>query len=335
VTAALLALAAASADARVRIGQFVGKVDGTAIGVSLGAAGSLAYVCDGKRVGTWFKGGALRDRELTLNADAGRLQLSLGGKNLKARVGGETATLKPAKRDAGLYRSDNKVGSKAKLAGWVVLNSGKQVGTLLNGARLTPAPALSTTTLVAGSLVASPVTDPSDPQPVWIDIADDGLLFNGAAETMLLGGGTRLVRWTWGGDDAFVAVDAGVLASLGFVVSQPGLLLARAGLAVTRNGITTRTTDGLGMLRVLDANLDGTLNSVDPAFAAVRILKDGNNDGDFADGGDSLQTASEAAVTELSLQSAMDRSSRAVSQVSTATSAAHQVVMAVIRTLKV
>ena len=67
---ALLALPSAAA-ARPRLGQFVGHSGKVALGVALGAEGSLAYACDGKRVGTWFKGPALKGNHVVLEADAG------------------------------------------------------------------------------------------------------------------------------------------------------------------------------------------------------------------------------------------------------------------------
>jgi hypothetical protein len=341
----LLALAASlggsdvAAAATPRLGQFVGKSDRTGIGVALGAKVSLAYACDGKHTGTWFKGGALEGRKLTLTAaDSSRLKLRLDGKNLKARLPDRTklarrTTLKAATGDAGLYRSENKDGSKTKLAGWVVQNSGKQVGTLATNNQLASAPKLSTTSLLAGSLVASPVVDASDPQPLVIDLGRDGINVTGTATTTALGGSARSVRWTVpGDDDAFVGVDAGILRARGFTVSGTGVLLVRGGLSVTRNGTSTTATDGLHLLRLIDGNRDGIINSADPAAAAVRTLTDANADGDFSDGADSIDELGEG--SSLSLQVLMDRLSKSQTMLSNAQIAFAQTTTAVIRSLK-
>ncbi len=144
-----------------KVGQFVGHSGKEAIGVALGAEGSLAYVCDGKRVGTWFKGRALNGNRLVLrSADSTRLKLTVDGKNLEARLGAEATSLRPATGKAGLYRSDNEQGSKTKLAGWVVQRSGKQVGTLQTGSQLASARSCRRPR-VGGSLIAGTVIDPS------------------------------------------------------------------------------------------------------------------------------------------------------------------------------
>jgi hypothetical protein len=193
--AACLVVPTASAGAKTRLGQYVGKAGKTAIGVALGAKGSMAYECDGKRTGTWFRGGALTARKLALRAsDGDRLKLTVDGKNLVARIGVQKTTLRPATGKAGLYRSENEVGKKAKLGGWVVLRSGKQIGTLLSGTQLSTAPTLSTTTLLAGSLVTAPITDPSDVQPLVIDLGRDGINVGGTATTTALGGSARSVN---------------------------------------------------------------------------------------------------------------------------------------------
>jgi hypothetical protein len=326
--AALLGGSNVATAATPRLGQFVGKADRTAIGVALGAKGTLAYACDGKRIGTWFKGGALDGRKLTLTApDSTRLKLTVDGKGLKARLPGQAkaarqTTLKAATGDAGLYRSDNKEASKTKLAGWVVQNSGRQVGTLATNNQLTSAPRLSTTSLLAGSLVVAPIVDSSDPQPLVIDLGHDGINVGGTATTTALGGSPRSVRWTVAGDDdAFVGVDAEILRARGFAVSRSGLLLARGGLSVTRNGTTTTATDGLSLLRLLDANRDGVLNSTD--FADRDSLDDAR---------DSISELGEQ--DSLTLQAAMERKSQLETMISNALIKAAQTSTAVIRALK-
>lgn len=318
-----------------KVGQFVGHSGKEAIGVALGAEGSLAYVCDGKRVGTWFKGRALNGNRLVLrSADSTRLKLTVDGKNLEARLGAEATSLRPATGKAGLYRSDNEQGSKTKLAGWVVQRSGKQVGTLQTGSQLASAPKLSTTTLLAGSLIAGTVIDPSDVQPLVIDLGGDGINVSGTATTTALGGAARAARWTVAGDDdAFVAVDAAVLSSRGFVLSRSGVQIVRGGLTVTRSGVTTTTTDGFDLLRLLDSNRDGAITAVDPAYSALRIAHDGNGDGDFSDGGDSFLDATQDAVDALNTQAAMDRLLHHFTLLSTAHQVAHQLLLNAIRSI--
>ncbi|MFI5121633.1 MAG: hypothetical protein ACHQJ5_01940 [Vicinamibacteria bacterium] len=332
-TLSVLAASGPALASGARLGQFVGQAGKSAIGASLGAGGSLAYVCDGKRVGTWFKGGALEGRKLVLRAaDSSRLKLTVDGKDLEARLGAETTSLRPATGKAGLYRSENEQGSKTKLAGWVVQRSGKQLGTLQTGTQLSAAPKLSTTTLLAGPLVAAPVTEPSDVQPLVIDLGGDGIDVSGTATTTALGAGAQAVRWTVAGDDdAFIGVDAAALASRGFVLSSSGLLVVRGGLSVTRNGVTTTATDGFHLLRLLDSDRDGSISPADPAYIALRLFHDSNGDGDFADSGDSIFTLAEEATSALNTQAVMDRLLRHFTLLSAATRFSHQLVMNAIR----
>ena len=337
VAAAVLALVAApgaASAADAKLGQFVGRSGKTAIGVTLGANGSLAYACDGKRIGTWFSGGALSGDRLVLRAsDSSRLKLTVAGKRLEARLANDLTSLSAAKGSAGLYRSENEVGSKGKLAGWVVQNSNKQVGVVATNTQLATAPTLSTTSLLAGSLVAAPVADPSDVQPMVIDLGRDGINVGGTATTTALGGTARSVRWTVANDDdAFIGVDADLLRAQGFSLSRSGLLLVRGGLSVTRGGTTTVATDGLHLLRLLDSNRDGVINSADPAAAAVRTFTDANADGDFADSLDSISELGES--DSLSLQVLMDRISQFQTMISNAQIKAAQTSTAIIRSLK-
>jgi hypothetical protein len=95
----------------------------------------LAYLCDGKELGTWFKGEAGPDGTFNLASDDGaRLEGRIDDGDLTGAVsmpGGtgsyelrSTAVTAPA----GLYRARGEVGGGPAVGGWIVLDDGSERG---------------------------------------------------------------------------------------------------------------------------------------------------------------------------------------------------------------
>lgn len=343
---ALLALPAPAPAAKPPSGVFVGKAGRVAFAAAVDSRGVVAYTCDGRSLGSWFKGRVGRRNRLSLRA--GGRQLVLTGRRARAsaardtivaRFAGRRAVLRRARGRQGLYRSDNLARGRKRLGGWIVLPRGRQVGVLQTGTQLATAPTLSTTSLTAGSLIAGSVIAPSDPQSVVMDFDGDGIDTSGTVTTRLLGGGARTVNWTrTGDDDVFIAFDTARLREKGFAVSETGHVLARGGLTVTRGGVSTTTTDGLHLLRLLNGNGDNLLSPADPAFEAARLFRDANGNGNFGDsnaaGSDMVAEMAAMNMEFLALQNATQNESRKFTILSNASKARHSVAMNAIRNLK-
>jgi len=321
-------------------GVFVGKAGKVAFAAALDSRSVLAYACDGRRLGSWFKGRAGRRSRLSLRAGSQRLTLTrrraratAARDTVVARFGGRSVVLRRARSRQGLYRSENVVRGSKRLGGWIVLPGGRQVGVVAAGTRLAPAPHLSTTSLTAGSLIAGAVIAPSEVGPLVVDLGGDGLNITGTTTTSLLGGGQRSVRWTaQQDDDAFVAFESAVLKSKGYTLSEAGRVLARGGIRVTRAGVTTTAVDGLHLLRLLNGNGDAILSPADPAWDAGRLFIDRDGDGASDSARDTLSELSE--LQSLRLQALIQARTEAIIALSRALKAASEVAVGVISNLK-
>ena len=95
----------------------------------------LAYVCDGKSIGTWLTGKPGDDGTLTLAAaDGARLTGRIAGGRLSGTVAlpGHSAphpfTASTVSAPAGLYRAKGEVRGQSAVGGWIVLADGSQRG---------------------------------------------------------------------------------------------------------------------------------------------------------------------------------------------------------------
>jgi hypothetical protein len=95
----------------------------------------LAYVCDGKSLGTWFTGAPDEDGTLTLTAaDGARLTGRIAGGQLSGTVTlpGDAAPhpfkASSVSAPAGLYRAKGEVRGQPAVGGWIVLADGSQRG---------------------------------------------------------------------------------------------------------------------------------------------------------------------------------------------------------------
>lgn len=95
----------------------------------------LAYVCDGKSVGTWLTGAPNEDGTLSLTAaDGARVSGRIAGGELAGTVtlpGDPTPHAFKARsvsEPAGLYRNKGEVQGQPAVGGWIVLADGSQRG---------------------------------------------------------------------------------------------------------------------------------------------------------------------------------------------------------------
>lgn len=187
VPAAARESATGPATAKTGATTYVGTVkDVGSLAIVVDADGAFAYLCDSADVTNWFRGtnksGAL-DLQAPSGASiaAGVTAKALDG--LLVDVDG-TATsfkLKPAKGDAGLYRTEQVIDGVGYAAGWVVLPNGKVDGQVsaanLAGAAVLPTPGIvanapTTVTTVAAPAILGSVAPkvvaaafPADPPP--------------------------------------------------------------------------------------------------------------------------------------------------------------------------
>jgi serine/threonine-protein kinase len=146
MTTALLGLAFAltaacgyGEDKKAEAASFASAVEGSdaLVGVVVDQDDDkvLAYVCDGKSLGTWFTGAPNEDGTLALTAaDGARLTGRIAGGQLSGTVTlpGDNAphpfTASTVSAPAGLYRTKGEVRGQAAVGGWIVLADGRQRG---------------------------------------------------------------------------------------------------------------------------------------------------------------------------------------------------------------
>lgn len=175
-------------SAQATTGSFVGKVQGSEAFIAFVAKDSkvLAYLCDGSKLADWFR--LVHDSS---GAVEGR---SSGGVQLQAKIGAQeikgTVTLAdgkalefsaaPISGEAGLYRTESRIGGTDYLGGWIVDQQGQQRGALVGGGNL--------------SAVALPIST----APVSGDAAKDSKLCPGIASPKartLAFNSANLVAW--------------------------------------------------------------------------------------------------------------------------------------------
>ena len=288
----LVVVAAGGAAAPVAAAvDFVGSSGRVALGVVGDRQGVVAYVCDGRHLGHWFRGGHGLSATTRLRAGAYRLTLKMRSRTGTATLRGgglrKSVRLAVARGRAGLYRADSVRAGRRRIGGWVVLRSGRQVGAVGTRSGVIAAPKLSTSSLGAGDLVAGRVIASTAPEMATLDLAGDGVGPNQKVVSALAGGIPRVLDWPAAGDDdEFLAVSVPALRALGFKLADAAggsigdVAIVRSGLKVTSpSGVTTTTSDAFQLLRILDQDGDGRLTVRDPARSALLAYADRNGDG--------------------------------------------------------
>jgi hypothetical protein len=170
VTTALLLAACGGDDDQKFPTAFVGEIPRSQfyIGISLPKGKEVvAYVCDGKSTGEWFRG-ERHDTEVDLKSASGaRLQASLSEATATGNVTIARNTLEfqapPAFGEAGLYRRESARRGRKTVSGWVLLADGRKKGVTTTTQEklatqdgdLAPAP----------NQTATPVAEQNLPQP--------------------------------------------------------------------------------------------------------------------------------------------------------------------------
>ena len=119
----------ANADYAAQVDQ---QGDGAAVAVSVHGERAVAYVCDGHKVGHWFKG-TVKNGKVDLDGKGGS-HITLNYRSAKAagyvKAAGHQYTFSAPKLSgrSGLYEATAMVHGKKMKFGWIVLSSGYQVG---------------------------------------------------------------------------------------------------------------------------------------------------------------------------------------------------------------
>jgi hypothetical protein len=123
----------------------------------------LAYVCDSKRIGEWFRGSTAAGRFRLASSGGVRLDVTATKTRASGTVtladGSRHAFSAPAaKKPAGLYRGEKTVKGKRYLGGWIILPDGRQRGQVRSGSTILASPMLSPTKLMVDVSGAGMIT---------------------------------------------------------------------------------------------------------------------------------------------------------------------------------
>ena len=267
-------------------GVFVGTATSRAyVAIVADEDGIIAYLCDGEETGTWFTGASRTGNVVDLTSTDGAEHLTADLRPSRA-VGtvtyqGRTLpfALQPAEGNAGLFRAAGDQEGNEFLAGTIVLNNGKERGTVA-GAKPTNAPPL-------GQVVTTKAN-----QVIVIDLTGDGIDLTGTAKTTLVDGAAGTYRWTRPGeDDAFLAIDATAVRSFvtGYEIRNAagtlldGMQLVRGGLMVKNmlTVVTTTATSAWHMLQLLELGHDNVISSFEYIPMGLREFRDLDAQGDI------------------------------------------------------
>jgi hypothetical protein len=294
---------------RLDVATYVGQVTEDAyVAVVTGGGFVRAYVCDGVDHGVWFSGRLDEQGRFALTARDG--VATLAGTVVNGAVHG-AATYDGVRRPfaaveargaAGLYRWEGAIHDGDVLGGWIVLNNGKQRGTLSTSSGTKTAQPITLTTLstsISGISVTGKVVSAT---------AVDSAYF-------LRSVGTTTLDFSFSGKAALVTPYGTKKAWQKFVIvthpaDVPWVLLIDADLArdgklldivypggdpahglVQVGGLATVTDMGVGVklsnataaqvVTLLDRDKDGEITSFDPGFWLLAVYHDLNYSGHF------------------------------------------------------
>jgi predicted RNA-binding Zn-ribbon protein involved in translation (DUF1610 family) len=130
-------------------GVYIGRIPGSEalIAIATHQGRALAYVCDGKRVTTWFTGKLKDHHALELHAKDGStlvadLEAHAARGALELPSGSYAFAALPARAKAGLYRAE---GANQTVGGWIVLPNGEQRAVIASPNGIATAPPLEAT----------------------------------------------------------------------------------------------------------------------------------------------------------------------------------------------
>jgi hypothetical protein len=144
---------------------YVGSVSGSRalVGIVVLDSRARAYVCDGKRIASWFNGYVNKGSMVLFAARPSRLTTKLDGRTATGTVtlaNGRHLRFRATRATgrAGLYRGS----AHGYVAGWILLGNGRQRGAIkdISTGTLTTAPRLTSTALLDGRISITPIPIP-------------------------------------------------------------------------------------------------------------------------------------------------------------------------------
>jgi serine/threonine-protein kinase len=131
---------------------YAGKVNGggATIAIALKDGKAVAYLCDGRSTEAWLQGTAANGQLSLTGAGGASLTATYGNGlaagTISARSREWAFSVGTVSKPSGLYRATANVRNAEVVGGWIVLANGEQVGVLVVGDDVEPAPELNTST---------------------------------------------------------------------------------------------------------------------------------------------------------------------------------------------
>jgi hypothetical protein len=155
------------AQAAPLTGTWAGHLKPGSLAISAKNGKAIAYLCDGERIESWFKGTAAGGKLNLTGADGNTLTGFADAKTArgKVKVGKTTLdfTIETVKKPSGLYRFAGQVRGAKVVGGWIVTKDGKQVGLAKVGDQLVKPSTLDladrTATVGGSEVTAVPAED--------------------------------------------------------------------------------------------------------------------------------------------------------------------------------
>jgi hypothetical protein len=131
---------------------YAGKVNGggATIAIALKDGKAVAYLCDGRSTEAWLQGTAANGQLSLTGAGGATLTATYGNGRAAGTISAKSRewafSVGTVTKPSGLYRATANVRNAEVVGGWIVLANGEQVGVLVVGDDVEPAPELNTST---------------------------------------------------------------------------------------------------------------------------------------------------------------------------------------------
>ena len=141
-----------AAPAPAPAGTYAGKVTGggATIAIALKDGKAVAYLCDGRSTEAWLQGTAANGELALTGAGGATLTATYGNGRVEGDISAKgrqwAFSVGTVSKPSGLYRATANVRNAQVVGGWIVLANGDQVGVLVVGDEIEPAPELNTST---------------------------------------------------------------------------------------------------------------------------------------------------------------------------------------------
>jgi len=156
-----------TAQAAPLTGTWAGHLKPGSLAIAAKKGKAIAYLCDGERIESWFKGTAAGGKLNLTGKDGATLTGLADGKTARGKIKVRDLTIDftigTVKKPSGLYRFASRVRGADVVGGWIVTRDGKQVGlATVNGALVKPSAldlADRTATVGGAEVTAVPAED--------------------------------------------------------------------------------------------------------------------------------------------------------------------------------